>query len=221
MRSKPKMILLALVAVLAVSATAASTALASPEWYFKNKGVYKKLTTSMKVVYENPFELIDTKDNPVSLAVSCKGTGEGVIKAGAKGEITSFGIGLPENCKGVPVKGITDCEKFETAESADLPWETELYKEGSEIRDKILGTPIWSFTCKSIFGPYDDTCGVSPSTSIVNNASSGLVEAKFDAKSGKTSCSEGGKEAGEWKGTLKIKLTESEKKEGLEALKVE
>jgi len=221
MRSTSKTVLLALVAVFALGAVAASSALATPEWYYENHGAWHKVTVSMTVPYENTFEVIDTRDNPVALVVSCKGTGEGVIKSGGKGEITHFDVGAPGNCKGVAVKGITDCETFEKAESAYLPWETEFYKEGSEIRNKILGMADWSFGCKGFSGSYSDTCGVSPSTSIVNNTSSGLVEAKFDAKSGKTSCSEGGKEAGEWKGTLKIKLSESSKKEGLEALKVE
>jgi hypothetical protein len=45
-------------------------------------------------------------------------------------------------------------------------------------------------------------------------------EAEFEAKSAKTEC-EKTKEAGEWKGIMKVVPTEAETKAGVEAIKVE
>jgi hypothetical protein len=212
MRSTVRATLLALAAILALGAVSASSALASPEWYVKESGVYKKVTTPLKVTIGYNYELNDAKAVAgFGLIVACKFEGEGEISSGGTGVISNFSTGL--NCKGVVGKsGVTTCERFEKSASVSIPWKIELYKEGSEIRQRIVsgggGTPSWAFGCSSaVFGSISDTCGVNTNTHMTDNATEGLVEAGFDTKSAKTECTEGGKEAAEWKGALKIKAT--------------
>jgi hypothetical protein len=198
-----------------------------PDWYVKEEGAFKAVSSSLKVEVEGTFELVDTKEGLVGedktpLGISCKeALGEGTIEAGGAGEI-AFRVTYAGSCKGVKGELGTYCEKLEKDEDISSPWGTELYKEGSEDRAKIVnggdGTPTFSFTCKTLVGSVTDTCGVNTSTHISNNASTGAVEVEFGTKSNKTDCSQGGKEAGEWRsGALKIKATSK----AVEAIKVE
>jgi hypothetical protein len=210
-----RVVFVALVAVFALSAVAASSALASPEWYAKKAGVFAKITTPVKFEAESKFEFTDTKLAIWGIlgqkaTVSCKGTTKGVVGNGVAGKLneirTSCSCSMPS----------LSCT-FEKEEVRNTPWSTELYKEGSEIRDKFVGTPVWLFEYEIQGGDrFVDECAVNTSTHMTNTSGGG-VEAAFDAKSVKTQCSEGGKESGEWKGYLKIKAAET----GVEALKVE
>jgi|SRR5580700_3584516 hypothetical protein len=228
MRYASRMVLLGLLAAFAVGAVAASSALASPEWYVKKAGVFKKVTGPVKVNIEKNYELntgyeeIRGKD----LVVSCKGAEgiEGDLEPGGAGVISRF-QGLAGQCKGAGSEPY--CEEFTRDEGIDLPWKTELYKEGSEVRNRILkgNEPAWHFTCKT--WPLGEEiltrCNVNTTTHMANNTTTGAVEAEFEKKSNKTICTVGttSKEAGEWKGVLTVKPTESEKKAGVEAIKVE
>jgi|SRR5580700_1874191 hypothetical protein len=220
-----RIVFVTLVAVFAFSAVAASSALASPEWYVKKAGVFAKVKESVKVLSTDTLELIDTKYGtppPFSnWGISCEGTDLGVIKAGGTGEITSFSINKCEPAKIAE----NACEEVEGWKAPHLAWKTELYAEGGTIRDRIVsggsGTPEWVVQCKTAFPFSDNSCGINTSTLMTNNVSGGLVESAFDKTSNKTSCTKGGEKAGEWKGVLKIEPTESEKKAGVEAIKVE
>jgi hypothetical protein len=221
MRSMLRTVPVALVAVLALGAVAASSALASPEFYVKKAGVFKKVTESVNVTLENQFELIDTKNE--GFGESCTGEASGAVKAAGLGNLETFRVF--ERCKGLGNPLL--CETAETGTALNMPWGLELYKEGTEVRNRIVegvsknGTPAWHFSCKGRFGEGNDTCNVNTSAHITNNATKGWVEVVFDAKSKKTKCSGGGAESGEWKGVLKMKPTEKEKKAGVEAIKVE
>lgn len=221
MKHVTRTILLALLAALALGALTASVALASPEWYVKKAGSFKKVTTGMKVKMENQFELIDTKHEIAGerLAVACTSEDKGEISASGKGTISEFVVSEPlHKCKGIDGEPPL-CERLTTDVGVGLPWNTELYSEGSEIRRRITSSlAAWAFTCENVvFGKLGDECGANTSTHMTNNATGGFVEATFDAKSKKTKCEKGGAESGEWKGVLKIKATEA----GVEAIKVE
>jgi hypothetical protein len=210
--------LVTIVAVFAFSAVAASSAFASPEWYAKKAGVFAKVSKATKMNFESKFELSDTKYSAgIPLAVACTGEGSGEINVGGKGAISLFKV---TRCEPAKVE-LNWCQKFETASMQNAPWGLELYKEGSEIRERIVsggsGTPAWRFTCDTVSGIVADECNATTSTLMTNNVSGGLVEAAFEKKSAKTQCSQGGKEAGEWKGVLKLKANET----GVEAIKVE
>jgi hypothetical protein len=219
-------VLVALIAVFALTAIAASPALAAPEWYVKKAGVFKKLTgtETVKVNFEGTFEVSDTKFGPLKrpLAVSCTAKGEearGEIKSAGTGVISSFETEIAK-CKPATVEH-NECRSVEHDASVHLPWKTELYTEGSEIRARIVndgaGTPDWAWTCEVFSGSGGDECGVAGSTHVSNNALGGFAEATFDTKSAKTECFLGKKEAGEWKGVMKVKANQT----GVEAIKVE
>jgi sulfite exporter TauE/SafE len=64
MRSMFRMVLGALLAVFALSAVAASSASAAPEWYVKKGGVFKKVTEPVKVVFETPSKSTTENTSP-------------------------------------------------------------------------------------------------------------------------------------------------------------
>jgi hypothetical protein len=214
MRSIVKMVGAALVAACAVSAVAASSALASPEWYVKKGGTYSKVTAAVSVKAAWGLEEIVTPELGEKFGIKCKGS--------AKGELKSAGVSDITTIEGLSCEKVDGCEKLEeTVEPYNTPWQLELYKEGSEIRSKIVsggnGTPGFRFACKrALRGVTRVETALSTSTHMTNLAS-GLVEASFDEKSAKVNWSGGGKI--EWKGSF---LTvEPVEKSGVEAIKVE
>jgi hypothetical protein len=206
--------LVALVAVFAISAVVASSALASPEWYAKKAGKFEKVTAALKVKGAISFELVN-KTFPLPREVSCVGTANGEIKAGGAAAISSISLTSCKAPSGSYCKEIIGASKF-----YNLPWATELYTEGSEVRDRIVSQskePAWSYLCETVFAERtEEECAADTSTHVTNNVSGGLVEAVFDKNSAKTHCSSGGN-AGEWKGTIKIESATS----GVEAVKAE
>jgi hypothetical protein len=210
--------LVALVAVCAFSAVAASSALASPEWYVKKGGTYSKVKEAVKVKAAFGLEEIVVPEFGEKFGIKCKGTATGELKSGGISDISQI------------ITGGVDCEKVDACEQlleeggvrpVNSPWQLELYKEGTEIRSKIVssgsGTPEFIFWCKTWFsGETEVKTSLSTSTHMTNLAS-GFVEAAFDAKSAKVPWADGGKI--EWKGPF---LTiEPVEKSGVEAVKVE
>lgn len=219
MRHATRTVFLALIAAFAISAAAAASASASPEWYVKKAGVFAKLTTSVNVKLENKIELLDFD----SIGFSCEAaTATGEIKTGGAGVIKTFEArGLEaEGCKGIKNQG-GGGKELESFQAANLPWTTELYKEGTEIRQRDAGTGGKAPGVTFRVGGSTDECVGATSTHMTNNLTAGLVEAAFDAKSGKNKCSWSNGNNGEWKGVMKIKPTSEEKAKGVEAIKVE
>lgn len=209
-----KITFVTLVAVFAFSAVAASSALASPEWYVKKGGTYSKVNEAVKVKAKFGLEEIVTPELGEKFGVKCKGS--------AAGELKSAGISDVTTLEGISCEKVDGCEKIEKAlEPYHMPWQLELYKEGTEIRSKIVsggsGTPGLRFSCKRVLhGVSEVETSLSTSTHMTNLAS-GLVEAAFDEKSAKLPWSQGG--TIEWKGPF---LTvEPVEKSGVEAIKVE
>jgi hypothetical protein len=220
----------------ALGAAATSSALASPHWYVKKAGTFKEASTAVKVTLEASNLTLINNTGEIYTGWSCSGPfGSGTIESGGLGKIQVFvPQGGGRECKGgkLTTKAVNECGKEPSLllEAIDLYWKTTLYVEGSEIRATLgaggSGTPGLKYTCKGEFGEVAATCEFTTTTSahMVNNASAGLVEAEFDAKSKRMRCSTGGskaEEVGEWKGVLKFEPTEEEKKAGVEAIKVE
>jgi hypothetical protein len=217
MRSMPKMVFVAFAAVLAISAVAASSAFASPEWYAKKAGVFAKITTAVKVGFESKLELVDRSE----FGFSCEGApATGEIKAGGAGVISTFEVKSGGGaCKGIKTTGKA-CE-LESFSAVNLPWTTSLYAEGTEIRQRYVGVGGTEAGITFKCGGETDTCVFAGSTHMVNNVLGALVEAQFDAKTGLSQCSYSNGKHGEWKGVMKIKPTSTEKSKGVEAIKVE
>src|SRR5580700_1082495 len=209
MRSKSRMVVVALVAVFAIGAVASSSALASPEWYAKKGGVWTKVITPVNVKATWTFELSDNAYPELGegpLTISWEAETLGVVGAGAAGVINQWSTASAK-CKNV-------CEVVKSATPEDLAWSTALYKEGSEIRERISedahGIPQLRFQFLYFFGQQaEETCHLNTNTKMTNNATG--VEGTFDKKSN-TKC----RAEGEFKGTIKIAPTASEKAAGVE-----
>jgi|HubBroStandDraft_4_1064222.scaffolds.fasta_scaffold17194_2 hypothetical protein len=212
-------VFLVLVAVFALGAVAASSAFASPEWYVKKSGTYSKVKEAVKVKAAFGLEEIVTPTlygPPYNekFGIKCKGTAAGELKSGGISDLTSIRAGSCEKVDGCAA--LTG-----NVETIDIPWQLELYKEGTEIRSKFVsgtnGMAGFRFSCKTNFlGPEEVETLLSTSTHMTNLVS-GFAEAAFDAKSAKGSWADGGEI--EWKGPL---LTvEPVEKSGVEAIKVE
>ena len=122
---------LCLVAVFAVSAVGAASAFASPEWL--QNGL--KLTSALSVTSKGKLKLTDTKGGlkKGSVTIECTGTDKGTVGPGAADELTEV---KATECKHVAGE---ECPS-PSAEAVHLPWKTELYEEGSAIRDKVAET---------------------------------------------------------------------------------
>jgi hypothetical protein len=215
--------LVALVAVFALGAVAASSALGSPEWYVKKAGTFAKVTTSVKVALaSSKIEVVDTKRTNafgVPFGISCTVLeGGGVIKSAGAGEVSSFKVPA-KDCVGITREKQQYCTQVTRLEATGLSWKTELYLEGSEVRERLVPSNEGglTFECETSLGSLSDGCSSKTSAHIANNTLLGLAEATFDTKTTKTQCSLGGKEAGEWTGGFTTKANET----GVEAIKAE
>ncbi len=228
----------AVLVALSLGAVAASSALASPEWYAKKAGTFKKVTSSINVeLSANKLSVTDVKRLEF-LGMTCTSSTsklEGVIESATAAKVSLFEFTQPAaECKGVTEaerkeKGLYYCETPREDRDWYLPWTLDPYTEGSEDRVKLASSvgaeynPLFEFTCSSFVGKTSAVCGVNTTAHLSNNATAGDIEVDFESKSAKTKCTEfgTGEQAGEWKGLLTIKPTEAEKKAGVEAIKVE
>lgn len=213
MRSKLRTICAALVAVFAIGVVAAASASAAPEWYVKKAGKYEKVTTPVKVTGTASWELLvkplfgpgGVAETFSGLAAELKPGGISIVNGFSVGHITAL-----KSCKTI----------LGPEEIRDLPWKVELYKEGTEIRSRIVeeknGLPQYTFTCKWEFvGEQPENCNMNTSTKMTESPAG--VESKFDAKSVKPKCVYEG--PGEWKGTFATFKPIAGS--GVEAIKVE
>jgi hypothetical protein len=103
--------------------------------------------------------------------LSCSGELGAAIKPGGIMEITSFA--------GYTCKAVKGCERLEgSPEPRNMPWQLELYKEGSETRGNLKATngnaPGFNFDCRwKLKGNAEwDTCGLNTSTKMTSSARS-------------------------------------------------
>jgi hypothetical protein len=230
MRFSPRTVLTALTAILALSAVAVSSASAAPEWYVKKGGTYSKATTAVGVNVEAVKAGLVLGSQKEGYRCTTSNWGEGKVESAGAGKFSRFGE-FPEpsgHCEAVKGgSGVFQCTRVEKTQGVNLPWKTELYTEGSEIRDKIIsggaGTPGIEVECwNAVFGKFTFACEGATSLHLRNNSlPTPLVEGEFDSKSAKLKCKGGGGEPGEWIGVVKIKPTAEEKTKGIEGIKVE
>ncbi len=184
MRHVYRSMLVVIMAVAALSAVMASSALAAPEWAVKAQGgVNVKVTSAFTVKQTPKLTITDTTNN---LAVTCEISPTGSIEAGGVGKINGL-----TNCKG------SNACVLVSAQDVNLPWKTELYKKGEQYRDRIVsggsGTPELAFECEVGGIRESDNCGLNTSANIENEVS-GTVKQRFDGESAKTNCLKGGGE---------------------------
>ena len=217
---------LCLVAMFAVSmAISAAASAAAPVWLQCREGAsgtkyednnctvldstgkwgWQELATTEKVL---TFGTLTLKDNKTLAGVSeviCGGTDTGTVGPGKYDRIESVSVKTSQ-CKAVKV-----CENVEEVEARDLPWQTELFETEKTVRDKITevsgsGEPGWKVKCKApILGSTTDECltesGKEASTLVEGLNKNLVIDFRFESKSGKAKCTQGGKESGEVIGT--------------------
>lgn len=223
MRSKFTTAAVALAAVFVLGAVASSSALATPAWYVKEGGTFHKLTSALEVHANTNLVLTDEpykeKELNIYVSESCLGSMKFKLEPGGVSKIETYGAA---GCKFSKKNAPASCGGIVTDLARHVPWKSELYLEGTEIRERLVsggsGTPEWEFECGN--NQFEDSCGFNTSAHAINNALNS-VEAQFEAKSNKTFCSWGAgefgnKESGSLTGTIKLELPK-----GVEAIKVE
>lgn len=195
---------LAIMAVFAMTAVAASSASAH-EWLIGGKPI----TAAKTIMSHGTLLLEDSEATGGAVAVNCPGFDTGTVGPGAldvitKVSSTELGATNDINCT-FEKAGLCESSTTPTALAINLPWMTEIYTASNgEIRDMITadgaGSPGWKVTCKApILGTTSDECTVALGSTALANVTGG-VDATFEKESQKAKCSKGGKESGIVKG---------------------
>ena len=184
-----QMIGLALVAVLVMSALAVGSASATVlphEWLINGK----LLGSPVKIHSKGTLTLTDhTPPLGGETQVTCTGFDDGFVGPHALDLVLGITLELLGTVKKITCSfvagknGGCEASTAPTAEAVNLPWHTELYLRGAEVRDMIVsdgaGNPGWAVTCKTIFGPMTDTCTAALGSTLVKNVAGG-VSAEFE-----------------------------------------
>jgi hypothetical protein len=183
---------LCVVAVLAVGMVVVATASAAPVWEQCTEGStttkysedqcmvaaaggnwgWKAISASTPATVRltsNTLTLKDTKTPVGTVEVTCVAEGEGTA-GGSIGKINKLTI---KSCAAGK-----NCEKVETSESKDLPWETEFFETEGKVFQTLKGTgagePGWRISCKVLGVTETDECKVLPGKPGENNDHSQL-----------------------------------------------
>ncbi len=202
---KIQVILLALVAVFALSVVAASSAFAATEaalWLVSGAEVPAAgVPTNLEVVSTKKLVLEDMEAGPLKQATSveCGGTGTGnVLPEGLDEQLTA----TPEGCVR---KTDGACETLESVAAVNLPWKTEVLQvtgSSPELFEDALvsgtgGNPGWLVECETLLGKKNDVCTTNAGKTPLVNESSGEVLGTFETRSGEeASCTEGTSKSG-------------------------
>jgi hypothetical protein len=193
-------IVLALMAVFAMSVVAASSASAAEHLWLING----KLVASPVKIHAQGLLLL-TDHTPLggtnSTIIHCHGFGSGTVGPHGLGlaeTVTAELLGTNNKITcSFDKQGPCESGTPPVAEVVSLPVRTELYLEGTEVRGMgiSLGTGAAKFTCKApLIGMITDECTVSLGSAALANVAGG-VEAKTDAKSGTADCKIGAEAA--------------------------
>lgn len=213
-------IVLALMAVFAMSAVAASSASAAAEPLWLIGG---KLVSSPVKVHSLGFLLL-TDHNPLGSNANktttlCHGFDDGTVGPHALDLVLAItaellGTNNKITCS-FEEKGKCEASPAPLAEAVGLPWHTELYLEGTNVRDHITsdtpgGKIGWKVTCKApLLGTITDECTNTLSSVGVSNVAGG-VDGIFDAISNNANCKIGAEAVRNGAGLVRgLVLTES------------
>jgi len=190
-----QMIGLALVAALAMSVVAASSASAAHLWLIGGKLVASPVKIHSKGL------LLLTDHNPMGSAsletvIHCKGFDDGFVGPHALDLVLAITAELlgtnPRITCTFDKAGGCEASTAPLALAINLPWHTEIYLEGSTVRDMIVadgaGEPGYKVVCKApLFGMITDECKAPLGNTGLANVAGG-VEGIFDATSNNTNC---------------------------------
>jgi hypothetical protein len=160
------------------------------------------------------FEVEDSKATGGATAIKCAGSSKGTVGEEGQDSITVLSA---SKCTFVKA-GSCETSVEPRANAVNLPWSTRLEeRENTEtkkieprdlVRSFTTKPPGWNVECR-VAGVFtvSDVCEGGASTSVANNETEGIVEAKFDEVSAQESatCSVGGSKAGFTRGTIVTK----------------
>ena len=190
-----QMIGLAIVAALFMSAVAAGSAFAAHEWLLGGASIgsaTKVHSLGLLLVIDHTAPLGET-------VIHCHRYDAGTVGPGAADlveSITKELLGTNDVIECTLVKaGGCKAGTIAKALAIHLPWKTELYLEGAELRDMTTadgnGEPGWAVTCTNILGgSTTDTCTTALGSVGVQDVAAG-VETTFDAKTPFANCKVG------------------------------
>jgi hypothetical protein len=163
-------VLAALVLVLALSAIASASALASPEWYENGVAVKesKPVTSEGTLTLEGPFGYMAKE------RLKCSFSSKGTVSPAGKGSVTEEKL---TNCKREATSGneIVKCQEGQplTATAVHLPWTTQL-ASSSENQNQTPGAVGWKWGCRTFFEEFE---GFKVETVFSNECVGGLTGA--------------------------------------------
>ncbi len=207
MRSMFRSVLVAFVAVLALSAVAASSALATPEWLLKEKPVTKSTPVTLS---KGTITLEDNGATGGPIEASCSSSGKGTVAPGGAGTVTEFKLAKctkikTGQCKREEAK---EEEDKEWVKSLHLPWKTQLGEYKGGVIDTLKpgaseGEIAWEFECTNILGgkTKDECRGLFYNTELSANLSEGVAQRFVGFEDNERfKCSLGSGGTGEWLG---------------------
>jgi hypothetical protein len=190
-----QMIGLALVAAVAMSVVAASSASAAHLWLIGGK-----LVSSEVKVHSTGLLLLTDDTPPVGgpTQIHCKGFDDGTVGPHALDLVLAITAELLGTNDKIPCTfdkaGGCEASPAPVALAIGLPWHTELYLQGTEVRDHITSSTAggkigWKVTCKApLLGTVTDEC-LNTLTSVAVANVAGGVQGAFDATSSNAECS--------------------------------
>jgi hypothetical protein len=186
---------LAVVAVCALAALTASSALALESTWLVDGAVLTATHEVDSASTSTLFSLADKKGGVFGeeVEVLCAGTDLGTIGIGKADVLSSVTVTECETMKGICGEPL--------AEAVNLPWTTSVVLIGAKFYDDTtttVGTKKvgYNVICNKL---VEDTCEVALAQPELKNGAAGEVEAVFssaDANQPKATCTRGGAEAG-------------------------
>lgn len=220
-----KMTMMGLLAA-AFFAAVATPALATPKWQWCAKAMAEgeclkigegntestEIIETDEVTSSGELELEDEKATGGAVAVKCKTSGAGWVDdpSGAGDD----GVSGMSTLSCTLVKA-GQCKSLVSVKPRNLPWGSRLAESEKKVRDELVsgpkkeignGEPGWTVVCNTILGEVTDTCEGATSAKTTDNEVKGVVEAEFEAKSAKATCTLGGAKAGTMRGSLTVKV---------------
>lgn len=201
-----QMIGLAIVAALAMSAVAAGSASAAHLWLLNSK----LIATPVTIHSHGTLELEDSKATGGAIRVKCTRFETGTVGPHALdliSKVTAEKLGTNDKIPCTFVKqGACKATPAPTILALHLPWHTELYLIGGEVRDMFesdgAGEPGWNMTCTNVLGGItEDECKTALGSTALTNVVGGVL-ATFDANMQFPTCSIGGVNAGRLAGDV-------------------
>jgi hypothetical protein len=202
MRSRYKTVLVALVVVSAISAVAASSAFAEPQWETKSAGVWKPIASTLEVKATGELRLSSSETWG---GATCKAETSGTIEPHGKGTITSFVLSACTSQSEA-------CTNWRARRALHLSWKTELYLpegQSAKARNRIVeggsGQPQEEFECYFNTQELRPVCSLKTTQALSQEETGGGERETWERNEGVKCSIASHEEFSWWEGKLVIK----------------